>query len=153
MALLVENWREVGPNAAENGRALPRLVAGADVHRAIASLRPEDLFGRPGPTSVRDVGGWRIDRQDAPAGFTNLSVQRNGVGWPSTVASVFLPARLNIAPGRDGPGGQPFVARVRERERAVRRGLEESWASHTVDQKGGRAWIVRKAVAGDFSNG
>ena len=153
MALQTQNWNPgVGVAAAfpNAGPALPALPgnAQAQVSNAIGQLN--DLFGGPGPTNVVDVFGWRIDRQNAPAGFVNLSVQRNGVGAPSTVASVFVPVGLNIAPGPGGPLAQPFAARIRELERAVRRGLEESFATW-VAAPGAPAQITRREVVGAFS--
>jgi hypothetical protein len=117
------------------GLALPAPLpagAAAEVSNAIGQLATNNFFGAPGPTNVTNVFNWWIDRQTAPTGYVNISVQRNGVGAPSTVASVFVPAALNIAPGPGGPAAQPFAARIKELERAVRRGLEESFASYAV---------------------
>ncbi|MEJ0004726.1 MAG: hypothetical protein WDN30_16455 [Pararobbsia sp.] len=108
------------------------------------------LFGGIGTTNVANVFNWRIDRQNAPAGFVNLSVQRNGVGAPSTVASVFVPTALNIAPGPGGPAAQPHAARMSELLGAVRHGLEQSFASLAPNPGGGNV-ITRFEVFGTFS--
>jgi hypothetical protein len=139
----------------ETGPALPAPLpanAHAEVSNAIGQLQSNHIFGAPGPTNVVNVFGWRIDRQNAPGGFTNLSVQRNGVPAPSTVASVFVPAALNIGPGPGGPAAQPFAARIHELLRAVRRGLEESFATYAVvAPPAAAAQITRKEVTGNFS--
>jgi hypothetical protein len=160
MALQTRNWAPVGGVAAafpNVGPALPALPVNAadDVSNVIGQLNVGHFFGALGNTGVDDAQrGWRIDRQNAPAGFVNLSVQRNGVGSPSTVASVFVPVSLNIAPGAGGPMAQPFAARISELERAVRRGLEESFQTwNAVPGPGGAAaaQITRREVAGTFS--
>ncbi len=150
MALQTQNWAPGG--VVSVGPALPALPAHAqaEVSNAIGLLNTNDFFGAPGPTGVANVYGWRIDRQNAPPGFVNLSVQRNGVGAPSTVASVFVPVGLNIAPGPGGLMAQPFVARISELQRAVRRGLEESFATWLA-LPGPAAQITRREVAGTFS--
>ncbi len=153
MPLLTQNWNPAPgvavafPNV---GPALPALPANAqaEVSNAIGQLTAVHFFGAVGPTNVVNVFNWRIDRQNAPAGFVNLSVQRNGAGAPSTVASVFVPVALNIAPGPGGPFAQPHAARISELERAVRRGLEESFATWVA---GPPAQITRREVVGAFS--
>lgn len=152
MALQTQNWNPaVGIAAAHPsvGPALAALHAGAqaEVSNAIGQLTA--IFGGLGPTNVVNVHGWRIDRQNAPTGFVNLSVQRNGVvGAPSTVASVFVPVALNVGPGPGGPLVQPHPARMSELERSVRRGLEESFASWVA---GPPAVITRREVFGTYS--
>lgn len=154
MALLTQNW--AGSTAhPQRGPALPALPGGAaaQVSNAIGQLQSNSIFGTPGPTNVTNVFNWRIDRQNAPAGYVNVSVQRNGAGAPSTVASVFVPTSLNIAPGPGGPTAQPFAARVAELLRAVRRGLEESFASHNnPGGPGAVATVMRREVTGGFSS-
>ncbi|NES92027.1 MULTISPECIES: hypothetical protein [Okeania] len=49
------------------------------------------MFGGHLATFIGDVFGWRVDRQNPPANFMNISVQRNGISPPSTVATVFVP--------------------------------------------------------------
>ncbi|MGQ5524483.1 hypothetical protein ACUHMQ_14655 [Chitinimonas sp. PSY-7] len=150
MSLTTRNW-VTQAGYPQTGPALPTLppAAQAGVSNAIGELQANQLFGLPGPTNVTGTYGWRIDRQNAPAGFVNLSVQRNGVGAPSTVASVFLPTTFNIAPGPGGPAAQPFASRISELLRAVRRGLEESFATYVA---GPPAQITRKEITGNFSS-
>jgi hypothetical protein len=94
------------------------------------------MFGAVGGIpGLGNIFGWRVDRQNAPGGFVNISVQRNGVGAPSTVASVMVPGNLNIAPPGAHLGAAATVqynARIRELVRAVRRGLEESFATYAL---------------------
>lgn len=152
MPLQTQNWNNPA-GAPPTGPAWPTNpnVHLTEIQNAIGAATAVDFFGALGPTSVVNVHGWRIDRQNAPAGFTNVSVQRNGVPAPSTVATVFVPANLNIAPGPGGPAAQPFAARVAELERAVRRGLEESLATWVAAVPGQPAHITRRVVTGAFS--
>ena len=135
------------------GPALPALPANAaaGVSNAIGRLDAHDFFGAPGATGVVNEHGWRVDRQNAPAGFTNLSVQLNGVGAPSTVATVLVPTALNIAPDLGGPAAQPFAARIAELQRVVRNALEQSFASWVAPAPGAPAHITRFVVSGTFS--
>jgi len=154
MALQTQNWNVVAGGLPPTGPAWPAFTAAThttEIQNAIGSATSIDFFGQPGPTSVVNVHGWRIDRQNAPAGYSNVSVQRNGAPAPSTVASVFVPDNLNIAPGPGGPTAQPFAARIAELERAVRRGLEESLATWVAAAPGQPAHITRKMVTGTFS--
>lgn len=153
MPLITQNWAGAGvfPQA---GPALPGPLiadARAQVSNAIGTLQVSDIFGNLGSTSVTNIYGWRIDRQNAPAGYVNLCVQKNGVGAPSTVASVFVPITFNIAPGPNGLTAQPFAARISELMRAVRRGLEESFATYQIIGNPPAAQITRKEVTGNFS--
>lgn len=153
MALTTQNWAGTAAHP-QQGPALCPLPrnAGPEVSNAVGRLDSTHIFGQPGATNVTNIFNWRIDRQNAPAGFVNVSVQRNGVGAPSTVASVFVPTNLNIAPGQGGAAEQPHAARIHELLRAVRRGLEESFATHmVVDGKPPTATIVRRQVTGSFS--
>jgi hypothetical protein len=106
------------------------------------------MFGAPG-TFIANVFNWRVDRENAPGGQVNVSVQRNNVGAPSAVASVFVPAVLNVAPG---PNAAVNHARARELERAVRRGLELSFASHIPAPPPPGAYVItRYIVNGAYS--
>ena len=137
------------------GPAYAAAVVAAEISNAIGQLSVVQVFGAPGPTNVINVFNWRIDRQNAPAGFVNLSVQRNGVNAPSTIASVFVPTALNVAP--PGPNaGQGAVdahnARMSELLRNVRRGLEESAASRVAAPGGAPGMIInRSEVFGAYS--
>jgi len=143
------------PPVPQPGPAYAGAVVAAQVSNAIGQLNVVQIFGGPGPTNVVNVFNWRIDRQDAPVGFVNLSVQLNGVGAPSTVASVFVPTALNVAP--PGPGaGQGAVdahnARMSELLRNVRRGLEESLATRAAAPGGAPGMIInRTEVIGAYS--
>jgi len=148
---------------AGTGPALPANAmpahAGAEVSNAIGRITPGNMFGAPGGVpGLQDIYGWRVDRQNAPANTINLSVQRNGGGAPNTVASVFVPTRYNLAPPppHAGAGAQnAFNARMAELKRAVRRGLEESFASYAAPaappHPNARV-ISRFEVTGNFSN-
>lgn len=144
------------------GPALPGNLLGAaapqEVSNAIGRLNAGNLFGGVGGIAgLQDIFGWRVDRQNAPGGFVNISVQRNGEDAPSTVASVFVPVALNIArPGVNATAGEQaaYRARLRELERAVRRGLEMSFASMATPAGGGQPnarVISRYEVHGAFS--
>lgn len=150
MPLVTVNWS----GQEQTGSALPpdKLPANAraEVSNAIGQLQVDDIFGEQGPTGVQDVYGWRIDRQNSPGDYVNLSVQRNRERAPSTVATVFVPGALNIAPPQGGPFAPSFALRIAELLRAVRRGLEESFATYVVVPDG--AQITRRRVDGKFSN-
>ena len=141
------------PPPGATGPALPAPLpaqAAAQVSNAIGQVDAGNMFGAPG-NIVANVFGWRIDRQPgAPAGFVNLSVQRNGVGAPSTIASVFVPGVLNVAPVANADVNQ---ARRSELERVVRRGLEMSFASHAPGAALGAFVITRFQVGGNYSAG
>lgn len=134
MALKTRVW------AGGAGPALPVNQLGANasagISNAIGRVTAGNMFGTPGTIpGLGDIFGWRVDRQNAPGGFINVSIQRNGVGAPSTVASVFVPGSYNTAaPGAHiGPAAMvQYTAHNRELERAVRRGLEESFATYAL---------------------
>ncbi|HEU4562257.1 MAG TPA: hypothetical protein VFS20_30790 [Longimicrobium sp.] len=144
------------------GPALPAnhmpAHAATEVSNAIGRITAGNMFGPPGGIpGLQHIFGWRVDRQNAPGNTINLSVQRNGIGAPSTVASVFVPTRYNLAPPppHADPGAvDAFHARMRELERAVRRGLEESFVSYAAPAAPPHAHarvISRFEVTGDFS--
>lgn len=137
--------------AGATGPALPAPLppnAAAEVSNAIGQVTAGNMFGLPG-TFIPNVFGWRVDRQNAAAGFVNVSVQRNNVGAPSTVASVMVPSALNVAPGRNAAVN---LARQRELERTVRRGLEQSFASHAVGPNPPGGYVItRFQVGGAYS--
>jgi len=123
-----------GPALAAN---LLGARAAAEISNAIGQVTAGNMFGLPGGIpGLQNIFGWRVDRQNAPGGFINVSVQRNGVtGQPSSIASVFVPGAYNIGvPGAHlGPAALvQYNARKRELERAVRRGLEQSFASYAL---------------------
>ena len=125
--------------------------AHAQVSNAVGQVNAGNMFGQPG-TIIANVFGWRVDLQNSPGNQVNVSVQRNGVnGVPSTIASVFVPTNLNIAP--PPPNNQAQVtahaARVSELERVTRNGLEQSFASYAQNAAG--AVITRFQVTGTFS--
>jgi hypothetical protein len=110
--------------------------AGAEISNAIGQVNAGNMFGAVGGIpGLGNIFGWRVDRQNAPGGFVNVSVQRNGVPAPSTIASVFVPGTYNIAvPGAHlgAAAITQYNARMRELARAVRRGLEESFATYAL---------------------
>lgn len=147
---------------AGTGPALPANLLGANaatgISNAIGRITAGNMFGAVGGIhGLQDIFGWRVDRQNGPGGVVNISIQRNGVGAPSTVASVFVSGNYNQAgPGANaGAGAQvAYAARLRELERAVRRGLEQSFASYTVPLAPPNAnarVITRYQVNGQFS--
>jgi len=134
MALQTRVW------AGGAGPALPANLLGAnaatEISNAIGKITAGNMFGQVGGIpGLGNIFNWRVDRQNAPVGFINVSVQRNGVGAPSTIASVFVPGAYNAA----APGAHlgaaaltQYNARNRELERAVRRGLELSFATYAL---------------------
>jgi hypothetical protein len=134
MALQTRVW------AGGAGPALPANLlganAGTEISNAIGRVTAGNMFGAPGGIpGLGNIYGWRVDRQNAPGGFINVSIQRNGVGAPSTIASVFVPGAYNAAaPGAHLGAGAlvQYNARNRELERAVRRGLEQSFATYAL---------------------
>lgn len=130
----------VGPLSEEQNRG---------ARNAIRKVNAANMFGAIG-TFVPDQDGWRVDRQSPPPGYINISVQRNGCPPPSTVATVFVPGVLNIAPPPGGVRDSVFHARIRELERVTRHGLLMSLDSHQAVRDHG--WIiVRYKVDGQFS--
>jgi hypothetical protein len=133
--------------------AMPGPIQGqlkTGAQSAIGHINAANIFGPHPATIVPDIQGWRVDRQAPPPNHVNLSVQRNGVGAPSTVATVFVPTRLNIAPPHGGVNDPVYRARIRELERVTRNGLEQSLASH--QQVRDHGWyIYRYQIQGDFS--
>jgi hypothetical protein len=163
MPLSVRAWIG-GGEFPQHGPAFPQLPAAAarDVPFAISRLEHGDLFGKVGGINrlQNERGGWRIDRQNAPSGYINISVQRNGADSPSTVASVFIPDGLNISAPRPGTDQTAYLARVRELQRQARHGLENSFASFLVTATANHrgvvipttARITRFQVFGNFSS-
>ena len=68
----------------------------SEVSNAIGQLKANQIFGGHPATMIANVFEWRVDRQTPPPNNVNISVQRNNVGAPSTVASVFVPTALNV---------------------------------------------------------
>jgi hypothetical protein len=145
------------------GPALPanRLPANAaqQISNAIGLITAAHLFGGLGGIpGLQNIFGWRVDRQNAPGNAVNISVQRNGENAPSTVASVFVPQVYNLAPPAPnaGPGAMHgFQARMRELERAVRHGLEQSFATYAppaAPPHPNARVIARFEVTGAFSS-
>jgi hypothetical protein len=136
--------------AGATGPALPAPLppnSAPQIANAVGQVNAGNMFGAPG-TFIPNVFNWRVDRQNAPGGQVNVSVQRNNVGAPSTIASVFVPTALNLAPG---PNAAVNLARTRELERTVRRGLELSLASHAAGAAPGAFVITRFIVNGAYS--
>ncbi len=145
------------------GPALPANQLGAnaahEISNAIGRITAANMFGGVGGIpGLQNIFGWRVDRQNAPGNFINISVQRNNVGAPSTIASVFVPIAYNQAPPgvNAGPGAMVgYQARMRELERAIRRGLEQSFASYAAPAAPPNAnarSIHRFEVNGNFSS-
>ncbi len=164
MPLMTQQW------AGGAGPALPANLmvanAGAQISNAIGMITAANMFGAVGGIpALQNIFNWRVDRQNAPGGFVNISVQRNGVPAPSTVASVFVPGTYTI--GRSGPparaGGAQRSTRpvAGELERAVRHGLEQSFATYGLPlgappmmagQPNNNRSISRFEVTGTFSS-
>ena len=125
------------------------------VQYVIGQVDHANMFGgHPATFIPNSDGGWRVDRQNPPEGYVNISVQRNGINPPSTIATVFVPVNLNIDPPLADASENmlhAYSARMRELDRVTRRGLEQSLASHR--ERGNRTdWeIIRFEVIGDFS--
>lgn len=143
------------PPVIQTGPAYTGAIVAAQVSNAIGQLDAVQIFGAPGPTNVVNVFNWRIDRQNAGPNFVNLSVQRNNVDAPSTVASVFVPTNLNIAPPGPAAGAgaaAAHAARIAELLRNVRRGLEESLATRVAAAGGAPGMVINRAeVTGAYS--
>jgi hypothetical protein len=124
-------------------------TAAQQISNIVGTIKAGDMFGQPKSHIVPDMFGWRVDRQNAPSGEVNISVQRNDVPSPSTVASVFVPGALNVAPA---PNPMTAQARKKELERAVRNGLERSFASYAAaPAPPGGFVITRFRVSGSYS--
>jgi hypothetical protein len=139
MAFLIRDFIDrIGPS-------LPRQPSRGEVHAAIAALDINDIFNRRG-TIVRDVRGWRIDIQNSSGEYINISVQRNSVGAPSTVASVMVPCLF-----RPDTSSDKVVtdARSKELSRAVKKALIASL--DTYNSRNGKGEITRKEIVGRFS--
>ena len=138
------------PNTGPALAALTHATGPDGVSDAIILVNAGNMFGQPTSNAAQTVY-WRVDRQNAPGGFSNVSVQRNGVGAPSTVASVFVPAVLNVAPPPPGNQAQAtaYAARISELERVTRNALVQSFASYAP--LAGAAVITRFQVTGNFS--
>jgi len=144
------------------GSALPANQLNADaaqqISNAIGKITAGNMFGQAGTISgLADIHGWRVDRQNAPSGQINISIQRNNVGAPSTVASVFVPVRYNSAPPPPNAGQgerDRFQANMKELERTVRQGLEQSFMTYAAPLPAPTAntrIINRFEVTGNFS--
>lgn len=75
---------------------------------------------------------WRVDRQNPPPNRTNLQIQRNGVGNPSTIACCLVPDNLAGQVGNlHAQGALQIRARARfsELTRAIHSGLSQSVGS------------------------
>jgi hypothetical protein len=90
------------------------------------------------PGSIGTIGqnaDWRVDRQSPPVGMTNLQIQKNSVGNPSTIAACLVPNNLN--PGAvnlpPGPLKDRATARFSELTRAIHSGLSQSVGSRRMD--------------------
>lgn len=142
--------------AGTHGPAMPGPLATAapqQVSNAIGQVTAGNMFGALG-TFIADVHGWRVDRQNAAGGMVNVSVQRNNIGPPSTVATVFVPTTFNTPPpAATNPAAVAvYQAQRRELERCVRRGLEQSFASHAAAPTPPNTWrITRFELAGTFA--
>jgi hypothetical protein len=122
--------------------------AAQQVSNIVGTITASVVFGQPKSHIVPDMFGWRVDRQNAPSGEVNISVQRNDVPSPSTVASVFIPGTLNVAPGTNMVTTQ---ARSRELARALRDGLERSSASRAAALAPPNSFVItRFRVSGTY---
>jgi hypothetical protein len=60
-----------------------------DIKALLAKLEVTDIAGNSG--TIITEGNWRIDRQNPTKTASNIQVQMNGIGNPSTVAGVLVP--------------------------------------------------------------
>ena len=163
MPLSVVDW-----NRGETGPALTGTVVDGDksllhstatiraITNAIARVTHANIFGSPGTVDKGTDIGYRVDRQNSDGTCVNVSIQKNDVGAPSTVASVMVPTRYNLA-FTVGADRTIFDARNQELQRKVRQGLIDSMNTYAVvrTKKGDATTdrtIMRKGVAGEFSN-
>ncbi len=106
-------------------------------------------------------GLWRVDRQNPPAGMSNLQIQRNGAPNPSTAACVHVPnaysaqiGNVHVIPQNPwGQAGNPAWSRQQELTRAIRNGLRLSAATHGANPvHPGQFRIQVYRVQGNFSS-
>jgi hypothetical protein len=156
MPLATEEVEDTGPALPANKM---NTRAQQEVSYAIGKITAGNMFGKLGTISgLDDINGWRVDRQNAPSDTVNISIQRNGVPSPSTVATVFVPVEYNLSPPRDDADQgdkDRFQARIKELERTVRRGLEESFNTYRAPSSepptSNKRIINRFKVTGVFS--
>ncbi len=101
-------------------------------------------------------GGWRVDRQNPPAGMVNLQIQRNGAPNPSTIGCVIVPIALSGQVGNPhmpaGPQQVRAHARFSELTRAIHNGLSQSVGSRRLNAAHrGEMQIQVFEVQGEFS--
>ncbi len=125
-------------------------AAAQQISNIVGTITASVVFGQPKSHIVPDMFGWRVDRQNAPSGEVNISVQRNDVPSPSTIASVFIPGTLNVAPAANPVTSQ---ARNKELERALRKGLEQSFRSYAAAPAPPNSFVItRFRVSGNYSS-
>ena len=129
-----------------------------------------NIAGAGGACSLVDAGNypgnigtiaqnptWRVDRQNPPAGQTNLQIQKNGVGNPSTIACCLVP---NILAQQMGNVNDPVMqrqltarARFAELTRAIHTGLSRSVGSRRPSPRHrGQMEVQAFLVQGQFSS-
>lgn len=66
-----------------------------EIKALLNKLDVSDIAGQSG--TIISEGNWRIDRQNPTTDASNIQIQKNGVGNPSSVAGVLVPDILTVA--------------------------------------------------------
>lgn len=139
------NWQNAYPGPNAGAGAACSLVDAGNYSGAIGTI------GR--------TADWRVDRQVPPADVTNLQIQRNGVGNPSTIACCLVPNNLGPLIGNlhapPGPIRDRAQARFSELTRMIHRGLSLSIGSRRMNAAAQRGQTLMEVevfrVQGTFS--
>lgn len=133
-------------------RAYTGNIAGAGTSCSLV-----DAGNYPGSIgTIAQNAAWRMDRQNPPAGQTNLQIQKNGVGNPSTIACCLVPNTLAQQVGnvndRNVANQVKARARFAELTRAIHSGLSRSVGSRrNSPAHRGQMEIQAFRVQGNFS--
>jgi hypothetical protein len=119
-AIATANWQDAYTGATTGAGAACSLVDAGNFPGSIGTINQN--------------ADWRMDRQSPPAGMTNLQIQKNGVGSPSTIACCLVPN--NLVPGNinqfPGPARDQARARFTELTRMIHSGLTQSVGSRRM---------------------
>ncbi|MEZ5354185.1 MAG: hypothetical protein R2762_16230 [Bryobacteraceae bacterium] len=143
--LATQHWQNAYTGSNQGAGAACSLVDAGSYVGAIGTIKQNAM--------------WRVDRQNPPVGKTNLQIQKNGVGNPSTIACCLVPDALATQIGNLHAPPGPFLdqanARFSELTRAIHSGLSQSVGSRRMQaaaQKGQVLMEVRVyEVQGNFS--
>jgi hypothetical protein len=128
--------------------ALPETTSAHDALSVAKLVDGENFYG--GLRTIVTRNGWRIDRQKCKSTHTNLQIQRNGVGFPSSVACVLVPIRYSDEL-QAVPAGQRREGMSTELGRAINKGFHLSEKSRRPAADGGFKIKVYE-VLGEYSS-